>query len=77
LLEIWINKVDIQRNKGIIWIGKYRTISAQSEPAIAGSNIFIAEQLSTPQASSCVNKVEDEAVREAAAGGGGEPVGRD
>jgi hypothetical protein len=75
LLKIWTNKVNIQTNKGKIWIGKYRIISAQSEPASAGRNSFIAEQLSTPQGSRCVNKAEDEAVREAAAGGGGEPVG--
>ena len=75
MLEIWTNKVNIQRNKGKIWIGKYRIISAQSEPASAGSNIFIAEQLSTPQGSHCVTKAEDEAVREAAAGGGRDPVG--
>jgi hypothetical protein len=46
-------------------------ICSISLPASAGSNIFIAEQLSTPQGSCCVNKAEDEAVREAAAGGGG------
>ena len=73
MLEIWTIKV--QTNKGKIWIGKYRIISAQTEPASAGINIFIAEQLSTPQGSRCVNKAEDEAVREAAAGGGGESVG--